>query len=302
MARWIKIFSEFVKFHIALSASLTVAVGFILARGKLSGELIFPCMSILLLACGSCGLNQYQERIIDGLMERTRGRPIPSGRISPSAGLFCAVGMILLGLLLSLYGTSPASVILGLFALAWYNGVYTHLKRRTALASVPGAIVGMVPPAIGWISGGGSFLDTGLWGLAIFFFLWQVPHFWFFVLDHADDYEKAGLPSLKRVFSPEQVRHIISIWLLATACVCFCMPLFLLIRLLPVHLLLIAATFWFLQGTCIALKSRHHETSFKTAFRRLNLYVLWVLLLLSVDTLANSETAGGSGILAMVGK
>ena len=300
MVRWIKIFSEFVKIHIALSASLTVAVGFILARGNLSGDLIFPCLSILLLACGSCGLNQYQERIIDGLMERTRGRPIPSGRISPSTGLLCAAGMILLGLLLSLYGTSLASVILGLFALAWYNGVYTNLKRRTALASVPGAIVGMVPPAIGWVSGGGRLLDTGLWGLAIFFFIWQVPHFWFLALDHADDYEKAGLPSLKRAFSAEQVRHIISIWLLAMACICFCMPLFLLVRLLSVHLLLITASFWLFHGTWFALKSKKKETSFKMAFRRLNLYVLWVLLLLSADTLVNSETVPVSGILAMV--
>jgi hypothetical protein len=80
------------------------------------------------------------------------------------------------------------------------------------------------------------------------------------------------------------------------------MPLFLLVRLLPVHLLLIAATLWFLQGTCFPLKSGTHETSFRAAFRRLNLYVLWVLLLLSVDTLVNSETVAGSGMLAMLGK
>ena len=266
MVRWIKIFSEFVKLPIALSATLTAAVGFVLARGNISGELILPSLSLFLLACGSCGLNQYQERMIDGLMERTRGRPIPSGRMSPSVGLLCALGMILLGLILFLCKTPSASFILALFACFWYNSVYTYLKRKTALASVPGAIIGMVPPAIGWISGGGSLLDTGLWGLAIFFFLWQVPHFWLFVMDHADDYERTGLPSLRRVFSADQVRHIISIWLLATGCICFCMPLFLLVRLLPVHLLLITATFWLFQGTCFGLRSRRHEISFKMAF------------------------------------
>ena len=300
MVQWIKLFSEFVKLHIALSATLAVAVGFVLSRGNISRELIFPCLSLFILACGSCGLNQYQDRIIDSLMERTRARPIPSGRISPPVALFCAIGMILSGLALFLYGTPSASVILALFALAWYNGVYTYLKRRTALAPVPGSIIGMVPPAIGWISGGGGFLDTGFWGLAIFFFLWQVPHFWLFALDHADDYEKAGLPSLKRLFSADRVRDIISIWILATACVCFCMPLFLLVRMLPVHLLLITASFWLLHGTCFPSKSNCHGTSCKMAFRRLNLYVLSVLLLLSVDTLANSETVPVSGILAMV--
>jgi len=302
MVRWIKIFSEFVKLPIALSATLTTAVGFVLARGDISWELIFPCLSLFLLACGSCGLNQYQERVIDHFVERTRGRPIPSGRMSPSTGLFCSLGMILLGLTLFLCKTPSASLFLALFGCFWYNGFYTYLKKKTALASIPGAIVGMIPPAIGWISGGGCFLDAGLWGLAVFFFLWQVPHFWLFVLDHADDYEKAGLPSLKRVFSADQIRHIISIWMLATACVSLCMPLFLLVRLLPVHLLLITATFWFLLGTRFTFGSRRRETSFKMAFRRLNLYVLWILLLVSVDTLVNSKTAMGSGILAMLGK
>src|SRR4030042_6330389 len=293
MVRWIKIFSEFVKLHIALAATLTAAVGFVLARGEISEELIISSLSLFLLAFGSCGRNQYQERMIDGLMERTRGRPIPSGRMSPSVGLLCALGMILLGLILFLWKTPFTSFILALFACFWYNGVYTYLKRKTALASVPGAIIGMVPPAIGWLSGGGSLLGTGLWGLAIFFFLWPVPHFWFFVLDHADDYEKAGLPTLKRVFSADQIRHIISIWMLATACVSLCMPLFLLVRLLPVHLLLITATLWFLLGIRFTFGSGRRETSFKMAFRRLNLYVLWILLLVSVDTLVNSKTAMG---------
>ena len=145
MVRWIKIFSEFVKLPIALSATLTTAVGFVLARGNISWELIFPCLSLFLLACGSCGLNQYQERVIDRFMERTRGRPIPSGRMSPSTGLFCSLGMILLGLTLFLCKTPSASLFLALFACFWYNGVYTYLKKKTALASVPGAIVGMIP-------------------------------------------------------------------------------------------------------------------------------------------------------------
>jgi len=146
----------------------------------------------------------------------------------------------------------------------------------------------------GWLPG------YRILGLAIFFFLWQVPHFWLFALDHADDYEKAGLPSLKRLFSADRVRDIISIWILAMACVCFCMPLFFLVRLLSVHLLLITASFWLLHGTCLALKSKRHEISLKVAFRRLNLYALSVLLLLSVDTLVNSETVPVGGILAMV--
>jgi heme o synthase len=297
--KFISIFSELAKIRIALLVTFSMVAGFVLARRGLSGQILLPALGIFLLACGGCALNQYQERAIDGLMERTRRRPIPSGRMRPSVALFSAVVMILLGLTLFLRSGPLTSLFLGVFALSWYNGVYTSLKRRTAFASIPGALVGMFPPAIGWISGGGSLFDPGLWGLALFFFLWQVPHFWLLGLQYADDYEKVGYPSLRRSFGPDQIRNIISIWLLATGCLCFCMPLFLLIRLLPVHLLLVAGTFWLLWGTFFAFRPDPGEAALKGAFRRINFYALWVLLLLSADTLVNSHPITTGGMLAM---
>ena len=271
--------------------------GFILANGELSEQILYPLLGIFFLACGSCALNQYQEQRTDGLMERTRKRPIPSGRMSPSVALFCSVLMILTGFTFLCRPPMP-SLFLGLLALLWYNGVYTYLKRKTTFASVPGAIIGMIPPAIGWISGGGSLSDTGLWGLSLFFFLWQVPHFWILALQHAHDYEKVGFFSLRKAFSPEQIRNMISIWLLAAGCVCFCMPLFLIIRLLPIHLLLISATLWLLYGARFDLKP-DQEASLKTAFWKLNLYALWVLLLLSADSLLNSAPTTAARLVAM---
>jgi protoheme IX farnesyltransferase len=301
MIKFIFILSELAKIRIALLVTFSMAAGSILARGEVSGRIFMPALGIFFLASGGCALNQYQERAIDGLMQRTRRRPIPSGRMHPSVALTSAVGMIFLGFVFFLCSISPTSSLLGAFALLWYNGVYTSLKRRTALASVPGALVGMFPPAIGWISGGGSLLDAGLWVLALFFFLWQVPHFWLLGLEYANDYEKVGYPSLRRSLGPDQIRNIISIWLLATGCLCFCMPLFLLIRFLPVHLLLIAATLWLYWGTFSAFRAKSQgASSFKATFRRINLYALWVIFLLSADTLLSSDPIRAGGMLAMM--
>jgi hypothetical protein len=77
------------------------------------------------------------------------------------------------------------------------------------------------------------------------------------------------------------------------------MPLFLLIHLLPVHLLLIAGTLWLYGGTYSAFRAKSQEASFKAVFRRINLYALWVLFLLSADTLLNSDPISAGGMLAM---
>src|SRR3989304_1931546 len=90
----LKIFLELTKFWITLLVILSAATGFILASNKLSVEIIFPVLGIFLLVSGSSALNQYQERKIDILMKRTCKRPIPSGKIHPSAALFISLVLI----------------------------------------------------------------------------------------------------------------------------------------------------------------------------------------------------------------
>ena len=175
---------ELCKIRIALLSSFSAATGFLLAATELRPEIIILILGVFLLACGSSGLNQYQERETDAAMPRTGNRPLPSGRIKPVNALYFSLWLLFSGTSTLLLTGALSAPLLGLFAVAWYNGVYTFLKKKTAFAVVPGALIGAIPPAIGWIAGGGAMGDTKLLMLCFFFFLWQVPHSWLFIMHY----------------------------------------------------------------------------------------------------------------------
>ncbi len=139
---------ELSKIGISLPVALTAGAGCLLASPYPGTRLLLCSAGVFLLACGSCGLNQYQERGIDRLMGRTKDRPLPSGRLTPNAALRASSAMIFAGLLV-LFHAGSGALALGLFAVFWYNVVYTPLKRKTAFSVIPGALIGAVPPPSG---------------------------------------------------------------------------------------------------------------------------------------------------------
>ncbi len=275
------------KLRISLLATLSTAAGYLLATGKITIHMLLPTAAVFLLASGSCALNQYQEREIDRLMERTKSRPIPSGRLAPEAALWMAMGSIFSGCLILFYGTTFHGLILGLAAIFWYNLVYTPLKQKTAFAAVPGALVGAIPPVLGWVTGGGSVLDARIWGVAFFFFIWQIPHFWLLLLDFSKDYEKAGLPSITKTFSAGQIKRIVAVWLLWTGASSLIIPLFGFLHSFSSRFLLLAAACWLFWNAIIFFKSYPQKPSQREVFANLNIYALIVTLLLSLDRLVS---------------
>jgi len=248
--------------------------------------MILPITGVFFLASGSCALNQYQERGYDPLMERTRRRPIPSKKLSPSTALKISIGLLLLGSILLFGGAHWSALVFGLFAVFWYNGAYTPLKRKSAFAAVPGALVGAIPPAIGWISGKGFFsLDPPILAISFFFFIWQVPHFWLLLFNFGGDYEKAGLPSLTRIFSSTQLRRITFIWILATAVTCMMIPLFGMVESHAIHGGLFLVAFWLVWKSLKLLTSHHHSSSSQFIFKTINSYAVLVIILLTLDNL-----------------
>ena len=268
---------------ISLFAAASAATGFFLAPGhRIAG--VFPtACAVFLLACGASALNQYQEQDIDARMERTRSRPLPSGNIAASHALFLSRSLILAGLVLLATSSGAQAMFLGVFALLWYNGIYTYLKKKTAFAAVPGAAVGMLPPAIGWISAGGGLFDPRLAAICLLFFLWQVPHFWLLLLNHGEEYEQAGLPSLTRVMTRPQIARVTFIWIAAAAIASLSLPLYGILRSPGFYFLLVPCTGWLIWNGRVLLGSGPEILRSPTLFRKINIYLLLIMSLLSLE-------------------
>ena len=285
MKNQIKILLELSKFRITSFVSLTTGFGFIAAAGVLSFSLIPVLIGVLLIACGSASLNHFQERKTDALMERTKFRPIPSGRINTINTLIFSSILIISGsIVLYLSGGIIASLI-ALSNLIWYNVVYTMLKRKSAFAIIPGSLVGAIPPAVGWVSGGGLLTDPQLFIICFFFFIWQIPHFWLLLLVFDEDYQKAGFPTLTQIFDKNQLIRITFMWIIATGVTAILIPLFGLVKQDLINIALFVSGVWLTWNAFKLLSKTDNNLIFTFAFRSINLFVLTVVTLVSLDKL-----------------
>lgn len=281
----LKMFLELSKIKITFFVTITTSFGFIAYRGNITSDILLPTLGTLLLACGSAAYNHFQERFTDGLMDRTKNRPIPSGKISASSVWYFAGILVLAGSLILLFGANITAMLLGLLNLVWYNLIYTPLKRKTALAIVPGSLVGAIPPAIGWVAAGGSLLAPQIIILSFFFFIWQIPHFWLLLLVLDKDYQKAGLPTLTKIFSHQQLTRITFIWILATIVTGFLIPLFGIIHLNWIIYSMFIAGIILIWKAAGMLRFEGTLTNYRFAFNSINIFALFVVTAVSIDKL-----------------
>ena len=145
-----------------------------------------------LVVGGANALNCYLERDVDQLMGRTALRPLPAGRLHPSAALAFGLLLSFVSVPLLTFATTPLAGLLAAVALVLYVVVYTPMKRRSSLSTLVGAVPGALPPLIGWTAATGQ-LDPG--GLALFaiLLLWQIPHSLAIGVYRRMEYEAAGL-------------------------------------------------------------------------------------------------------------
>ena len=267
---------------IALFAACSAATGFLLAASAPSAAVLATGAGVFLLACGASAMNQYQERDVDALMERTRQRPLPAGVIAPGHALSLSAVLVLAGTaVLASRGGMPA--LFGILAVLWYNGLYTPLKRRTAFAALYGAPVGMIPPVLGWTAGGGSLDDPRLFVLAALFLLWQVPHFWLLLLQNGDDYRRAGLPTLTGIVPRDRLAAISVVWIASTAAAAMALPLFGLLRDPLLFLVLVLAG---IVMTLSAVVMQRRNDGWPATVTIVDAYLFILLMLLSTDVIA----------------
>jgi len=193
-------FKEITKMRLAISVVFSSVAGYFLGADNID------FVTVTLLAIGgylmvgaSNAYNQIIERNLDALMDRTKNRPLPAGRMSVTTAFVIASVFTILGLVV-LYIINPKTAMFGAISIFLYVSIYTPLKTKTPLSVFVGAFPGAIPFMLGWVAATGSFsIEPGT--LFMIQFFWQFPHFWAIGWWLYDDYKKGGffmLPTGKR--------------------------------------------------------------------------------------------------------
>ncbi|MGH7569401.1 MAG: heme o synthase [Gemmatimonadales bacterium] len=190
---------ELTKPRITQLVLLTAAAGFLLgaAQGVDLWLLAHTLLGTALVAGGTNALNQLRERDVDARMERTRGRPLPSGRLTPAQAAWFAGAISLAGVAYLWLAVNRLTAGLAALTLVSYVFLYTPLKRTTSLNTLVGAVPGALPIVGGWTAAGGA-LDAAAGALFWILFLWQLPHFLALAWIYREDYRRGGLVMLTR--------------------------------------------------------------------------------------------------------
>jgi protoheme IX farnesyltransferase len=220
--------SIYTDFKAITKAGLAISVVFSSIAGFLLGVTDFQALHwivLLKLAVGgycmvgaSNAYNQVIEKDLDALMDRTKNRPVPAGRMSPNVALVIASILTLIGIVL-LYSINPKTAMFGAISIFLYTSIYTPLKTMTSLSVFVGAIPGAIPFMLGWVAATGDFgIEAGTLFLIQFF--WQFPHFWAIGWFLYEDYEKAGffmLPTGKKDRGTALQIILYTVWLIVAS-------------------------------------------------------------------------------------
>ena len=199
-----KSYITILKPRLSLLVLVTAYLGFYLGI-RSQGEYIFSYDELYLLfyllsgiflsSSGSIVLNQVIEKDHDAKMQRTKHRPIPTGKISPPIATIYGFVLIISGIALLLFKTNTITALLSFLTVISYLLIYTPMKRFSTLNSLIGSIPGAIPPMGGWTAATGS-LSEGSWVLFGILFCWQMPHFMAIAILYAKDYKEGGFKML----------------------------------------------------------------------------------------------------------
>lgn len=173
---------------------VTTLTGFYMGAGATweMGVILKLIVGTAVAAGGTLALNQYLERDLDARMIRTRGRPLPGGKLRPAEALWFGLFLTLAGIGYLFFAVNPLTALLTGAITVVYLLAYTPLKRISSICSVVGAVPGALPPVAGWAAARGS-LAAPAWVLFGIMFLWQLPHSLAIAQLYREDYQRAGI-------------------------------------------------------------------------------------------------------------
>ncbi|WP_026978829.1 heme o synthase [Flavobacterium tegetincola] len=281
-------FKEITKAGLAVSVVFSSIAGFLLGVNEFTSQ---SWITIIMLAIGgycmvgaSNAYNQIIEKDIDALMDRTKNRPIPSGRMSKTTAFVIATFLTVAGIAI-LYSINPKTAMFGAISIFLYTSLYTPLKTATSLSVFVGAIPGAIPFMLGWVAANDGDFGIEAGTLFLIQFFWQFPHFWAIGWFLYDDYKKAGiymLPSGKKDDTTALQILLYTVWLILASLLPALFPV---IGLVGSNLFLtpIAAVFVFLLGIWMLVYAvKLYNTRTAKAARTLMLVSVMYITLLQI--------------------
>jgi len=274
--------ARLIKLPIVFLSTLSAATGYIITGAAMDSRLPLFLTALMFLAAGSAALNQVQDREFDSKMERTRRRPLPAGEISLSSALILSCLLLAMGVVLLYLFFNSLTLLLGGTTVLLYNGVYTYLKRISPYAVIPGALIGALPPAMGWTAAGGSLFSAPLAGLMFFFYLWQIPHFWLLLGIRSHEYSGAGYPVITQFFSLTGFSRIIFTWIAAVLCTGLFLPLFGIFTHILSMALIFGSTLVVLGGSVLLIRAKDEGLTgvYRNSFHLINGFALTVIIVI----------------------
>lgn len=209
-------FKQLTKIGLALSVVFSSLAGYLLGADTVNyKDLVLLAFGGYFMVGASNAYNQIIEKDLDALMDRTKNRPIPAGRITVQTAFIIATLFTILGIV-TLYIVNAQTAMFGAISIFLYTCVYTPLKTKTPLSVFVGAIPGAIPFMLGWVAATDDFgIEPGI--LFMIQFFWQFPHFWAIGWFLYDDYKKGGffmLPTGKRNKATALQTIMYTIWLI----------------------------------------------------------------------------------------
>lgn len=276
---------------ITLTVLISMLMGFVMASVVIMSSIdwvlmIHAIIGTYLIAAGTAAHNQFLERSLDGLMNRTKARPLPTQRISAFEGKLFSVSLIIIGLGYLIWFTHPIAGVVSLSTTLIYLGLYTPMKQKTSFNIMIGAIPGALPPVGGWAVVTGNITDPGMWILFAIVFFWQIPHVMAIAWVCKEDYSGAGFKMLPK---DDHNGRKTSIYALLCILILFLVNYSLYALDLAHALFLISSIpigLFFLFFGLRFIQSRTHETARALMFASIA-YLPLIWLVLSIDILIN---------------
>jgi protoheme IX farnesyltransferase len=247
------------------------------------GLVFWTLLGGALAAGGAQAVNQYIDRDIDGLMQRTSKRPLPSGRLTPAEGLAWGLSLCTLSVYVEAGFVNGLAALLVLAGILYYVVIYTLVLKRTSVQNIViGGGAGALPPLVGWAAVTGS-LDLQALLLFAMIFLWTPPHFWALAIVRLKDYARAGIPMLPVIQGEKVTKQWIMIYAVCLVVVSLLMPI---LRLTGVIYLVAAAILgvWLIYAAWRLLVGNGNKLAW-SLYRTSSMYLAFLFLALIADTL-----------------